>query len=65
MDKKKWDKPKLVVLVRGDRQEGVLQACKATDWPIGDAGPSSNYGACFIVLKNPVICSACSSMFSS
>jgi len=27
--KKKWKTPKLIVLVRGDRSEGVLTACKA------------------------------------
>ena len=29
--KPKWSKPKLIVLVRGDRQERVLLACKVTD----------------------------------
>ena len=26
--KKKWEKPKLIILVRGDRREGVLTVCK-------------------------------------
>lgn len=30
MGKKKWDKPELIVLVRGKPEERVLSACKTT-----------------------------------
>ncbi len=44
--KKKWVKPRLVVLIRGDRQEMVLVTCKAPHWsgPGGDAGLCSDPG---------------------
>jgi len=45
--KKKWDKPKLIVLVRGDRQEGVLTACKTTTGWMGTGhGPVWRYYDC-------------------
>ena len=43
-DKKKWGKPKLIVLVRGDRQERVLSGCKLIDGI--DFGPNSPYHSC-------------------
>ncbi len=37
MPKKKWEKPKLIVLVRGKPEEGALGACKGL--PLGVVGP--------------------------
>ncbi len=31
MEKKKWEKPKLVVLVRGKPEEAVLATCKVNE----------------------------------
>lgn len=43
MPKKKWKMPKLIVLLRGRPEEGVLQACKAG----GSEGPDSGYSNCY------------------
>ena len=37
MNKKKWVKPVLVVLMKGKPEEGVLQACKVQSQPIGNS----------------------------
>ena len=58
MSKKKWEKPKLIVLVASKSQEVVLQACKGG---IG-GGPSSSEGGCE---KGFPVCSSCSSMSDS
>ena len=34
--KEKWGKPKLIALVRGRLEEGVLAACKGLYWMSGD-----------------------------
>ena len=36
--KKAWSKPELIVLVRGRREEGVLDACKHD---LGTTGPNT------------------------
>lgn len=41
--KKIWSKPKLIILVRGKSQEGVLAACKASS-PF--AGPRTRISDC-------------------
>jgi hypothetical protein len=38
--KKKWARPKLIVLTRGDRQEGVLAGCK--NWAMHGAADLDN-----------------------
>ena len=43
MPKKKWEKPKLVVLVRGKPEERVLQACKSN---LFATGPSTDVAFC-------------------
>jgi len=43
--KKKWDKPKLIVLVRAGSEEGVLKDCKFPP-PGGETGPSAAEFAC-------------------
>lgn len=43
MLKKKWEKPELVVLVRGKSEEAVLQACKGNNIATSQ---SSKYSKC-------------------
>ena len=50
--KEKWGKPKLIVLVKGDRQEGVLMACKRSE---SSSGPSSGDVHCL----DGVPCGSC------
>ena len=45
MKKKKWEKPELVVIVRNQPEESVLQACKS-GW-FGIKGPEMAYDMCF------------------
>lgn len=61
MPKKKWEKPKLIVIVRGDRQEeNVLSACKVYA-PGIDLYPTTLYeGDCVTVLNCTVQCSVLS-----
>ena len=45
MRKKKWNKPKLIILTRGKSEERVLLFCKGG---IGTGGATGDYGsACF------------------
>jgi len=46
MKKKKWEKPKLIVIIRGDRQERVLVACKSQ---FNGGGPTNIYYGCDIL----------------
>lgn len=61
MQRKKWKKPELIVLVRGEPDEAILQTCKRSGVY---TGPVSNFGACmgpiFITL-----CGSCQSPASS
>jgi hypothetical protein len=41
--KKHWEKPKLIILVRGRPEENVLAACKAS---IGGQNPLNDHRAC-------------------
>lgn len=41
---KKWETPKLIVLVRGDPAEGVLQGCKYA--PVLNGDPNNELAAC-------------------
>ena len=43
MAKKKWERPKLIVLVRARPEERVLDNCKVLD---GTLGPGDSYGGC-------------------
>jgi hypothetical protein len=53
--KPKWGKPKLIVLVRGKPEEGVLAACKY--W--SGAGPRTDYGTCLgASWEPPALCMA-------
>lgn len=45
MKKKKWEKPKLIILTRGKPEEGVLGACKIAYYY---AMPSMIYGLCWL-----------------
>ncbi|MFH1414197.1 MAG: hypothetical protein ABIG56_05065 [Candidatus Omnitrophota bacterium] len=45
--KPKWQTPKLIVLVRGGSQEGVLQACKTQIYELPPGiGPQSAFNWC-------------------
>ncbi len=46
MEKKKWEKPMLIVLVRGEPEEAVLADCKID-------GNSGYLTACWITLGDP------------
>jgi hypothetical protein len=41
--KRQWEKPRLIVLVRGNPQEAILQVCKEPS--VGDT-PESTYEGC-------------------
>ena len=43
MKKTKWEKPKLIVLLKGNPEENVLAACKS---PSGITGPQNSYRGC-------------------
>ena len=60
MKRKNWEKPKLVILVRGTEQEDVLAACK---FPGGayTAGPIGTNDDC----QQTSSCTNCSSTSSS
>ena len=47
MKKKIWDRPKLVVLYRGNPEESVLTGCKTASNPSG--GQTAVHGACMKV----------------
>jgi hypothetical protein len=49
--KKQWHRPELVVLVRHQPQEVVLQGCKVDSGPFGGLGVK--YGACDTTDMNP------------
>ena len=58
--KKKWTKPKLIVLVRGKPEEGVLTSCKIG----GSIGPESAVDTC--ATEKPEPCKeSCSSDIST
>jgi hypothetical protein len=41
-----WERPQLIALTRGDRQENVLMVCKtAEEWP--QTGPQDGFSSCF------------------
>ncbi|MBN1996265.1 hypothetical protein JW935_01850 [candidate division KSB1 bacterium] len=51
--KRKWDKPELVVLVRGKAEESVLAACKSLGAGPGDNGPATLVSLCMIADCTP------------
>ena len=56
MPKKKWSKPKLIVLTRGDSQENILAACKNQDEP---GGPGAVFNDCWLSLDPPYCTNYC------
>lgn len=62
---KKWETPKLIVLVRGRPEEGVLADCKTLLMPGGDAYPGANRGACHARDRNLCPGTDCSTMGTS
>jgi hypothetical protein len=59
MPKKKWEKPKLIVLVRGKPEEAVLAGCKN---PGAAVLPTDSYGYCS---STEISCAACQEWFLS
>lgn len=47
--KKKWDRPKLIILTRGKPEERVLDGCKIG----GDIGPESALSTCATEKPDP------------
>ena len=62
--KKPWQKPKLIVLVRGAPEERVLGACKTTS---SAAMPSSEFEGCAQVVEGApmALCTDCSTWGTS
>ncbi len=46
MQKRKWFKPQLIVLVRGERGEAILYTCKGPHGSGMEGDPSARYGDC-------------------
>lgn len=61
MPKKKWKKPKLIVLVRSKPEEAILQGCKAR----GMGGPTTDQDYCNLMLIDRGCAGPCNSVFSS
>lgn len=63
--KKEWTTPKLIILVRGKREENILAACKTIS---GAPGATQAEGQCkyyFWSLPEGEHCNFCSSIVSS
>ena len=60
MPKKKWQKPKLIVIVRGDSQERVL-AIRKNAFDSSLANPLLNYAGCIL---DPGVCETWRSVLS-
>jgi hypothetical protein len=59
MSKKKWHRPKLIVLVKAKPEEAVLSVCKGTG--SGPGGPGTLYFDCN---SAPAICLECYTVIS-
>jgi hypothetical protein len=46
MEKRKWTRPQLVVLTRGNPEEAVLSACKNGGHAV--AGPNYDFERCYL-----------------
>jgi hypothetical protein len=46
--RKEWEKPQLIILVRGRPEEAVLTACKSSG-----AGPGTDFAACTDIVVPP------------
>ena len=63
---KTWEKPKLIVLVRNNPQETVLDYCKGTQNLLAAIFPNSDYSSCVqYPAMATVLCAACSSVNAS
>ncbi|MCU0666413.1 MAG: hypothetical protein MUF05_04910 [Candidatus Omnitrophica bacterium] len=60
MKKKKWARPQLIVITRGDRQEMVLLKCKTFS---GGSGTGAFHPACLGADKD--CCAGCSDVMDS
>ena len=59
-NKKPWQKPGLVILVRNKAEEAVLTTCKNTSFT---GGPPDHYYGCYV--WDPRGCQDCETHFSS
>ena len=59
MSKKKWEKPELVVLVRGRPEEAILDICKNTGVP--NVGPFDHHSSECMEGAGPT-CNVCQTM---
>ena len=59
MKTKIWEKPKLVVLMRGTPDEAVLTACKSTNASGSPMAPISGYHKCHVAAETDQNCGAC------
>lgn len=55
---KPWQKPKLVIIIRGEKAENVLASCK-TGGVLTEVSPATNEVDC---VQNLVNCEACSAL---
>ena len=64
---KTWESPKLIVLVRNNPQEAVLDYCKGTPNLLAAIFPNSDYSSCseYPFLATTPACQACSSVNAS
>lgn len=64
MGKKKWRKPKLLVLLRGSEETNVLQSCKA--FSVSSSNPQGTPGGAYQWCKGDYsACVACSGIGGS
>jgi len=62
MPKKKWERPQLIVLVRGKPEEMVMAGCKSCGGMGPFTGPANTWFACSTA---PVECAMCIGMCGS
>lgn len=58
MCKKKWGKPKLIVLTKGKPEEAVLTGCKLQSVDGGDVFATA-YGCALDMIEPGVLCGPC------
>lgn len=46
MKKRKWSRPKLIILVRNNPEEAILLGCLSCNWCSFKPGPSQNIADC-------------------
>jgi hypothetical protein len=51
---KKWEAPKLIVLVRGNPEENLIISCKG--YPVNPEGPNAVATACYFDIASCLAC---------